>query len=550
MLRCYLLCLSVAFCAPLACAQKVEKVYRNWTKDQLVDASAVHAGRIDSKSQKYLLYFDLSAIAPDERLEELRAFGVTWNSLSRNQDIALVKPVPGTELALAYADLSLLRERDDHKSLARLRATVEKLGRVGSGPAPQPEPFYHAIKQEKDVAVEASEVVETYTEKVRKKDGYGRDYEVWDAATSTWRPEYESVTRTRKKVAAGYKKKGAKKVVLGSNLNKATVIGLVSVLETDFPIFDLRWFSANALVEPIYHELLDLDDTEASVKKLAGFNEEDAKRAQSALRGAVLFSEVAHHNRALVRSPTQNRNGRGTYQESKDYKNSVDLQDVLKDTLTDKPDAEEIIFNLPNGLLGFFVVDGDGKRLDKADGDVAANRRSKFRDTQVRTAYHCMACHYADKGWIEIDDEVRALSKKNVTLIADAFDKRSGKSTSLRGDQIRRQYLKDDFNELLRVDQALVESSVDGATTGLGSKKAGKVIANLIYDYNEKPLTTATAAREFGYPVEAVEAAMKTTGLDPVYASLGAGRKGRRDQFERAFMQVSTILYLANHKEE
>jgi len=521
------------------------KVYRAWTKAEIVDAASVHVSRISKERQCYIRYVDLSAIAPDRRLEYIRVLAYVVNSWSRYDKLQLLKAVPDTELALVYFDLSLLRDPEDDKGLAQLVKAFDDLGAKGSGPYPLPEPFFHAILQTKDKVVTEADKEETYSEWVPRTDGRGGTYVVWDSTQGRYVSQLVKVERTR--TVKGYTRtvKGETKVVLASHLNKATVAGLALLTKTEFPIFEVRWLMYNGLVEPRYHELLGLDDSEASAKKLAAVDEKLSDKVGSKLRGAVLFSEVAHHNRLLERTPSQHKSGRGSYWESYDFKTSVDLQDVLKDTLNDKPDAKEIIFTLPNGLNGYFVVDANGKRLDKADGDVASNKRSKFRDTQVRTAYHCMACHLGDRGYIPIDDEVRALSKKTVTLVVDAYDKSKAKAERSRAEKIRRLYLEDDINDLLALDQLVLDVALRKVTTGLKSDETGKLIADTIYEYLELPVNISVLARELGYSSEAVEKVVRVGGVDPVFVSIAAGRKGRRDQVERGFNQIATLLYKA-----
>lgn len=526
---------------------KGRRVYRAWTKADLVDVAAVHASKLPKASQPYVRYVDLSAVAPDLRLDRLRVLGYVVNSWSRYDRIAVPKAVAGTDLALAYFDLSTLRDIDDAEGLEQLVKAFDDLGRVGSGPTPFPEPYFHAVAQTKDSVVtvedKTEEYDEPYTERYRyyetRHDGYGGTYYV-----ERWGERQK--TRKATRVVKGYtrKVKGERTVRVASHLNKATAAGLILLLKTDFPIFEYHWLLYNGLVEPRYHELLGLDDSLDSAKKLAAVDVRLSDKVGSKLRGAVLFSEVAHHNRILERTPSQHRQGRGSFWVSLDFKTSIDLQDVLKDVLNAKPDAGEIIFSLPNGLHGYFVVDAENKRLDKADGDVANNKRSKFRDTQVRTAYHCMACHLPDKGWIEIDDEVRALSRKTVTLIADAFDKtKKDKAKVLRGEVIRRLYLEDDINDLLKGDQWLLDASVKKATVGMDCGDVARVLVDSIYEYNEAPVQIAGLVRFAGYPSEAIEAAVREPGVDPVFAVIAAGRRGRRDQVERGFNQLATVLY-------
>ena len=352
-----------------------------------------------------------------------------------------------------------------------------------------------------------------------------------------------TVTKRRPKASA--RKKTV--VALSPALNKATAVGLAATLGTNFPIFEYRWFVANALTEPRYHELLGLDDSLASVKKLAAVDDRTADRVGAQVRGAVLVSDVAHHNRLLERTPTLQRYGRGTYQESYDFKTSVNLQNVLEDLLNEKPDAKEVIWTLPNGLQGFYVADANDKRLDKADGDVANNRRSRFRDTQVRTAFHCIACHLPDKGWIHIDDEVRELAKETITLAALAVEK-NGKD---RGRRVRQKYLGIDFNELLTADQAVVEAAVRASTggkAGLTCAETAREVTDTIYEYLHAPVTLDQLALELGYPKAAVLRACETKGIGNVLVGLRVGRPQRRDQIEAVYSRIAAVLYATETK--
>ena len=531
----YACALLFALCLALAAlpAPAQQKVYALWTKAALFDAAAVHASKLGKDQAKYARYVDLAAVAPKDRARGLQALGYVVNSLSRSDQIAVPLEVHGTEGALAYVDLAAYRIDP---------AAFDRLGELGSGPAPFPEPYYHLVVDGVETAA-TPDRTETYTEKVRKRDGYGRDYTVWDARSGTWNPEYETVTRVRvvKGVVA---KKPARKVLLGPHLHEATALGLTVLTQTAFPVYEFHWFCFDALVEPRYHELLGLDDSVGSVDKLAAVDEEQSDRLGSTLRGAVLLSEVAHRNRALLRRPTPLRYGKGSIHKSKDFKTSVRRQDVMKDLLGGGEDANEIIWNLPNGLLGFFVTDAAGRRLDKADADVALNNRSRFSDRQVRTALHCIACHLPDRGWIEIDDEVRALSLRPVKLYADALDREQ----SGRGDRIRQQYLAANYNELLRADQAVVEVAVRAATTNPQGKsltcpEAAKIIVEAARSYTDEPVTLARLSLELGYSQADVLRACGTEGLDPVFAVLAAGRKARRDQVESGFAALATILY-------
>lgn len=515
------------------------RVYRSWTKAELVDLAAVHASKLDKSQAKFVRYIDLSAVAPAGRAAALKALGFVLSSFSLSDEISPCQEVPGSEGALAFVDLSTLRAKGDDAGLKQLLLAYENVGELGSGPAPFPEPYYHLTV---DTVVKATEVKEEYTVPVKVtvlvRDQYGNQY---------YREETRRETRVRVKKTPA---RAVRQVLVGPQLNEATALGLTALTGTSQPIYEFRWLCANALYEPRYHELLGLDDSVDSVKKLSGVDERTADLKGAQARGVVLRSEVALRNRALERTPLANvRYGRGAFNQSSDFKTSVRKQDVMKDLLLAKVDAHEIIWSLPNGLPGYFVVNGDGVRLDKADSDVAVAKRLKFRDPQVRTALACMACHMPEKGWIEVDDAARRLALKPVKLYADALDE-NGRA---RGERIRQKYLSVDFNELLRADQAVVEVAVRSATTGpdgrsLTCAETARVVVESARSYLDDDLSLAQLSLELGYPQADVLKALSTKGLDPVFAEPASAGKGRRDQTEAGFAQIATVLRKGTYK--
>lgn len=536
------LCASLLAGMLLLPAQAVApRIFRNWTRSDVVDAAAIFASKLDKHQASTIQFIDLASIPPDKRARKLQALGYVTNSLSQNDLIALPQEVPGTELALAWFDWADLRQRDDVRGLKKLLEARDRLGELGSGAAPFPEPFFHQRK---------TEYADAYKEVAYGLyyDAYGRGYST-PAPGRTWR-----TTETRKVAIAGKKKQT---VALSGALNKGTVIGLAALLDTNFPIFDYRWFVTNALSEPRYHELLGLDDSEKSAIKLADANEQLADDIGAQLRGAILFSTVSRRNRIVERTPTRQRHGRGTFQRSLDFKTSVDAQDVLKDTLVQKADAHEIIWTLPNGLQGFYVSDGNGKRLDVAVADIATSRNSRWEDPQVRTAFMCMDCHLREKGWIEVDDEIRAMAKTKITIAALAFENLGGKERD-RGRRVRQKYLQEDLNILLRMDQTLVESSVRAATGGvygLTSAETHKEVIGTIVDYVQTPVTAEQLAFELGVSKARLFQGIEYLGPAADHALTGLrgddahkGRPQRRDQIESAYGQIATALYLRGER--
>src|SRR5262249_42566291 len=113
----------------------------------------------------------------------------------------------------------------------------------------------------------------------------------------------------------------------------------------------------------------------------------------------------------------------GCYWRSYDFSDNNDRQNLFQRPLGPAPTPTgfthaggELIFNLPNGLQGYLLVNGDGQRIDKAPVDLLSDPRRP--DRQVETGLSCMTCHV--RGLLPKDDQVRAHVLKNPDAFAAA----------------------------------------------------------------------------------------------------------------------------------
>jgi serine/threonine-protein kinase len=70
-----------------------------------------------------------------------------------------------------------------------------------------------------------------------------------------------------------------------------------------------------------------------------------------------------------------------------------------------KEDGGEIIFNLPNGLQGYLLVNGKDERIDVGPIEVVSDSLKTSGTAAVVTGISCMACH--KHGMIPFKDQVR-----------------------------------------------------------------------------------------------------------------------------------------------
>lgn len=498
------------------------------------------------------LFISLHAVPAEKRAKYVQFLGYVLNSLNtRNDRLSQPAIVPSCDLGLVYVDLT---------AFGLKRADMDRLGQLGSGPAPFPESFFHK-SAERVVREAPKRTLREETILVRESyevEEQERTPEGWVVQRQNehgqFVPSKKKVTRWRevKKKravevpAAPARETKSTDVLVGEHLPKGDVIALAALTGTDFPVFEFYWFVANVLVEPRYHEILGLDDRVETVERLAGLDALGAERRGSKTRGAVLLSEVGERNRVLERFPTLSKFGRGTFQRSLDFKTSVRRQNVLSNLLVRKADAFEVIWTLDNGLQGFFIADGKGNRLDKADPDVAQDNRTKFRDHQVRTAYKCMACHLTEKGWMPVEDEVSlGFAKRQVKLLARTFDEQGDRT---RGDLIRQQYLSIDFNELVEQDQVFHDQAVKAATGGLSSQEVGEVLVEVIHYWIDADRTVDDLSRMTGAPKEEVLRAIESTpGLKAAFVGIRVNRRQRADQVEEGLADLLAVLYARQH---
>lgn len=499
----------------------------------VLHVAATHAGSLEQAHHNGAygaLYISLHSVPLKNREDAARVISFATHSLSAKQPLFATPLIVGG--VVAYVDINFLGIK---------RRDLDRLGELGSGPAPFPEPYFHTVKEEHYDAVYRTEDVYENVWYGHWQYGYG---------PRTWVRDYQKQEKTGTKqvlvTAAGKRQKVSP---FRRGLPPDSVVALCKLTGSEFAVFDYYWFLTYALIEPRYHELLGTGENLTSVRKLAGLDAVllSSLRATS-LRGVVLFSEVAERNRALERNPTPLCYGRGRIWESLDYKTSLAAQDLIDDLLQQKSDAREIIFSLANGLDGYFVVDGNGNRLDAADPNVALDSRTRLKRKVIDTGFHCMGCHTGENGIIVVEDEVRRTSLPELGLAVGRYKKSHDVS---RAEQIQDRYLTTDLNELAQNDQGFYAAKVIRCC-GLPPVKVNALLQTAIWHYTDVPVSLASIAPELGCPPAVVGAAIRWASAREVaygrpfsshLVGLALGRLQRRDQIESAFGLLAETVY-------
>ena len=132
------------------------------------------------------------------------------------------------------------------------------------------------------------------------------------------------------------------------------------------------WFIATAALPPLYHDILDLPTTDSELESQLGVDV--ARNLESApgvrvWRAGFNDSGVSNHNRVVERHTSRH----GAYWKSYDFAGSAGPQNVFTHPLSFEQDGGEMIFNLPNGLQAYLIVDASGNRIDVAPTDIVSN---------------------------------------------------------------------------------------------------------------------------------------------------------------------------------
>jgi tetratricopeptide (TPR) repeat protein len=217
------------------------------------------------------------------------------------------------------------------------------------------------------------------------------------------------------------------------------------------------WFVFAASRPPLYHEVLQLPKSDREMEKELRIDVGANVREERVARAGFNGSGVSRNNRLVER----HRTAHGAYWKSYDFAGNTGRQNLFDHPLGPGPDdgqfrhdGGEIIFNLPNGLQAYLLVNGKGDRIDEGPTKIVSVKNRP--DPTVINGISCMTCHA--RGMIDKADQVRAHAEKNAAAFADADLK-----------TIRALYPPEaDFRALLKADAERFRRAVEmiGAKVG------------------------------------------------------------------------------------
>ena len=189
---------------------------------------------------------------------------------------------------------------------------------------------------------------------------------------------------------------------------------LQTEMKSNIPSVHADWFVATAATPPLYHDLLSLPLTDSELETRLGVDVDRNRRDAPGVRvwrAGFNNSGVSNNNRMVERHAFRD----GAYWKSYDFAGSVGTQNIFNHPLNFTHDGGEVIFNLPNGLQGYYLVNASGSRLDAAPIDIVSNPAAS--DPTVRNGISCLGCH--TEGMKTFEDQVRSVIENNINPTYD-----------------------------------------------------------------------------------------------------------------------------------
>ncbi|MBQ46910.1 MAG: hypothetical protein CMP10_05400, partial [Zetaproteobacteria bacterium] len=176
----------------------------------------------------------------------------------------------------------------------------------------------------------------------------------------------------------------------------------------------MDWFVATSTLPILYNELMNMPANQFQLENQLGFDSLTNIQNAQVIRSGFTNSGVSSQNRVIERHTTGD--GKAwwvsydfadtTEQEQNIFNFPLGPVGVGFDQEAFNHDGGEVIFELPNGLMGFYLSDGVGNAIDKGPLTVVSqnNGPSQYLKTIVN-GISCMSCHHS--GYLQKQDQVQ-----------------------------------------------------------------------------------------------------------------------------------------------
>ena len=289
------------------------------------------------------------------------------------------------------------------------------------------------------------------------------------------------------------------------------------------PFMHIDWFLGTASLPPLYHNILDLPETDSELEKDLDVNV--ARNIESApgvhvRRAGFKESGVSNNNRVVERHTSRY----GAYWKSYDFAGNIGTQDILTHPLSFTHDGGEVVFNLPNGLQAYYVSDASGNRINEAP--IAIVRNLAASDPTVRNGLSCIGCH--TEGMKTFEDEVRAVFEKQP-------------DSAIKAQVLRLYVTKSEMDTYVDADTQRYKAALEKT----GGVFGGIEPVSRFYEAFDGPLDASHAAAAVGLETETFlnKIRNKQSLRDLGLAGLLNDGNVKRDTWTEQFPNIISALY-------
>ncbi len=298
---------------------------------------------------------------------------------------------------------------------------------------------------------------------------------------------------------------------------------LQQTMNTAVPFVHVDWFLATASLPPLYHNILQLPETEPELERALGV---DAERnllrdpGRRVWRAGTNDSGVSNHNRVVERHTSRY----GAYWKSHDFAGSADAQNIFTNPLDFQRDGGEVIFNLPNGLQGYYIADKSGNRIDVAPTEIVSNPAAS--DPAVHNGLSCIGCH--TEGMKTFTDQVRTVIEQTAN---PTYDKAYALLLYVPQERI---------DALLAEDTARYKTALEAT----GGVFGGIEPVHRFYEAFQDALEAPDAAASVGLQTDAflTQISQKSSLQNLGLTALTSGGNVKRDAWTQNFSEIITAL--------
>ena len=307
-----------------------------------------------------------------------------------------------------------------------------------------------------------------------------------------------------------------------------------NMAKCEVPYLRADWFVNTASRPPLYHYMLELPKNARALEKQLKVDVNRNFESGRLSRAGFANSGISAQNRMVERHPASY----GAYWKSYDFKprNShsnlfqYPLGPIFPNTKYEKlafvQDGGEIIFNLPNGMQAYYLIDRNDNRIDEGPTDVVGDSTKASGSTAIVNGLSCMSCHSV--GTKPFKDTVRG----GAGVLGQA---RVKVEQLYREQKENDEYLKQDGDRFMKaVDRATGPFLRVGSDKDVDLRKVDEPVRTLA-DLYQRDLGPAEVAFELDIADPKELQTMARTNRDLRSAGLGPladGKTIKREDFE------------------